>query len=375
MTRVLILAGFAPSLCNFRGQLIEDLCARGHEVHAAAPGIDTDEATQAWLKARGVKIHSIPLQRAGLSIRDDLRTLCALTSLMRRIRPEYFVGYTVKPVVWGLLAAERAGVPNRIALITGLGYAFSGQEGRQRALTSKIVRFLYRHALKCATLIFFQNPDDRTEFAQLKLLPLGTPVVIVNGSGVDLDAFDVKRMTPQPTRFLLIARLLGDKGIREYVEAARRLRVRWPDVECHLIGGIDSNPSAILEADVQRWHNVGDVVWHGALPDVREAIANSHVYVLPSYREGTPRTVLEAMATGRAIITTDAPGCRETVQDGINGFLVPVRDVEALTVAMERFIIEPELSHRMGIESRRIAAEKYDVRKVNEVIISAMGLL
>lgn len=374
MTRVLILAGFAASLRNFRGPLIEAFLERNLEVHAAAPGLLADATTRDWLTERGVVVHDVPLQRAGLSVAKDLRTVGALTALMRRIRPDHFIGYTVKPVIWGLIAARRSGVPNRVALITGLGYAFSGEDRGRRALTSKLVKALYRHALRRATLVFFQNPDDRSDFDRFGLLPRGVPVEIVNGSGVDLSRFPKQPIPPGPVRFLLIARLLGDKGIREYVAAARELRPHWPDAQWHLVGGIDPNPSAISRSEAQGWHESGDVIWHGALPDVRDSLAGSHVYVLPSYREGTPRTVLEAMATGRAIVTTDAPGCRQTVEDGRNGVLVPVRDVAALRDAMQEFLDDPALIATMGEESRRMAEEIYDVHKVNASMLGAMGL-
>jgi len=175
-------------------------------------------------------------------------------------------------------------------------------------------------------------------------------------------------------RFLLIARLLRDKGIREYAEAAAHLRQAHPDAEFHLVGPHDSNPEAIGEAEVLAWQRAGQIIWHGRLDDVRPAIAAAGVYVLPSYREGTPRSVLEAMSMGRPVITTDAPGCRETVEDGVNGYLVPVRDADALAAAMERFLVDPDLVRRMGARSRAIAVEKYDVHKVNAVMLEAMGL-
>jgi len=201
-----------------------------------------------------------------------------------------------------------------------------------------------------------------------------TQTKVVNGSGVDIDSFTPAPFPNSPTRFLLIARLLGDKGIYEYAATAQRLKERGLEAEFHIVGPLDSNPDGIDEKTMTRWQDTGVLQWQGAVTDVRPVIAKSHVYVLPSYREGTPRTVLEAMAMGRAIITTDAPGCRETVEDGINGFLVPVRDIDALTKAMLRFFEEPNLIGSMGIESRRIAIEKYDVHKVNAVMIEAMGL-
>lgn len=374
MRRILILASFAPSLRNFRGALIEDLLRHGHQVHAAAPGLRADDEVRSWLEERGVVCHDVPLSRSGLNPLADLTTMWRLAGLMRRIRPDVFLGYTVKPVVWGLMAARIARVPQRVALITGLGYAFTGSDGGLRRMVRNIARGLYRIALEHATLIFFQNPDDRDDFERLGLLPGGVPVRLVAGSGVDTEHFAPQPFPADPVRFLLIARLLGDKGIREYVAAARILRQTRPDAEFHLVGGADPSPDGISGQEVAGWHDAGDVVWHGHLADVRDAIGQAHVYVLPSYREGTPRTVLEAMSMGRPIITTDAPGCRQTIVPGDNGFLVPVKDAPALAQAMERFLADPALIERMGARARQMAQDVFDVRLVNATMLSAMDM-
>jgi glycosyltransferase involved in cell wall biosynthesis len=197
---------------------------------------------------------------------------------------------------------------------------------------------------------------------------------VVNGSGVDVGSFAVAPLPAGPVRFLLIGRLLGDKGVREYAQAAQAVRQQYPNVQFTLVGMIDSNPNSIAQAELDAWVADGRLAFLGSMADVRPAIAASSVYVLPSYREGTPRTVLEAMAMGRPIITTDAPGCRETVVDGDNGFLVPVKSVEALVQAMVRFIQDPALAPRMGARSRQIAEAKYDVHQVNAVMLREMGL-
>lgn len=372
---VLILGGVPHSLINFRGPLLLAINDLGYAVHAAAPGLLQDDNVQDGLSAEGIHCHNVLLSRVGLSPVGDLIALRELFRLMRKVRPEHFLAYTIKPVIWGLISAWIAGVPNRVALITGLGYAFTGDARGKRALIQRVARSLYRFSLRRATLIFFQNPDDQADFERLGLLPKAVPVVIVNGSGVDVQAFPPAPFPATPLRFLLIARLLGDKGIREYVSAAAKVRAVHPEVEFHLVGGLDPNPDGIAENEVRSWHNAGGIFWHGKLSDVRPTIAESHVYVLPSYyREGTPRTVLEAMAMGRPVITTDAPGCRETVIDGDNGFLVPVKSVEALAAAMIRFIETPEMIPKMGKRSRQIAEEKYDVHKVNAVMLKAMGI-
>jgi glycosyltransferase involved in cell wall biosynthesis len=196
---------------------------------------------------------------------------------------------------------------------------------------------------------------------------------VVNGSGVDVTAFAVAPLPTEP-HFLLIARLLGDKGVREYAQAAQRTREIYPQARFSLVGWLDENPDSISQAELDSWVREGTLNFLGRLSDVRPALASCSVFVLPSYREGTPRTVLEAMAMGRAVITTDAPGCRETVVNGDNGFLVSVKSVAALTVAMTRFLDDPELAVRMGRRGRYLAEQKYDVHKVNAMMLKEMWL-
>lgn len=374
MKRILIFASYAPSLQNFRGALIKELVRRGYEVHAVAPNLIGDNRTQDWLEKRGVVCQNVDLSRTGLNPIADIKTIKQLWSLMRSIRPDVFLGYTIKPVIWGLLVARMVSVPQRVALITGLGYAFTENASGLRGLVRNVARFLYNLALKYATLVFFQNPDDRDDFDKLGLLPNGVPIKLTAGSGVDTEHFAQQPFPPPPMRFLLIARLLGDKGIREFVAAAHLLQLKWPDAEFHIAGGTDLSPNGISEEEVLEWNERPNVTWHGHLSDVRSAISQSHVYVLPSYREGTPRTVLEAMSIGRPIITTDAPGCRQTVVTGENGFLVPVKDVKALADAMERFLKNPQLLEKMGQSSRNMSKRVFDVHRVNASILSDMEL-
>lgn len=302
---------------------------------------------------------------------SDLGLLLAIYRIMRTLDVDVVLPYTVKPVIYGTIAAWLAGVPRRYALVTGLGYAFTQQ---RQGLLTRIIYLLYRFALSKAHKVFFQNPDDERLFRELGLLPVSVPSVVVNGSGVDVAAFTVMPLPSGLPAFLLIGRLLGDKGLREYAEAARRVRAVCPGAHFRLVGWIDTNPDAIAQSELDAWIADGTLEFLGKLDDVRPAIADCTVYVLPSFREGTPRTVLEAMAMGRPIITTDAPGCRETVVDGENGFLVPVKSVDALVHAMLKFIEDPTLAVRMGKCSREIAEDKYDVHKVNAVMLREMGI-
>ena len=374
--KFLLIAGFADSLIAFRKPLIEALLSKGLAVHVAAPRLTTNVEMMAELNKLGVVAHDIPMQRAGMNPVADLQALLALWQLMRQIKPQFVLGYTIKPVIYGTLAAWLARVPKRFALITGLGFAFMGEEDGQRSKVRALVQGLYRTALKRSHTVFFQNPDDEALFRQLNILSSATQSCVVNGSGVDVAQFEVAPLSTEGApRFLLIARLLGDKGVREYVQAAQQVKLRYPEAQFDLVGWIDVNPNTITQPELDRWIAAGTINFLGRLSDVRPAIAECSVYVLPSYREGTPRTVLEAMAMGRAVITTDAPGCRETVLDGDNGFLVPVKDTDALAQAMLRFIEQPELIAQMGQRSRSIAEEKYDVHKVNAQMLEGMGLI
>jgi glycosyltransferase involved in cell wall biosynthesis len=372
---VLVIAGYAPSLANFRGPLLNAMCAAGHRVIAAAPELSDHPSVTARLEEMGVETRNVPLSRAGLNPVADIAFLTRLIRLIRAERPTVILGYTVKPVIFGLIAAAVARVPRRYALVTGLGYGFADNPGAKALLVHWVQKLLYRVALSRATKIFFQNHDDPDLFRKLRLMPPGLPVVIVNGSGVDLEHFARMPLPGGPTRFLLIARLIGAKGVREYARAAELVRTRHPDAQFHLVGGLDTNPDALQRDEIMKWRDAGTIVWHGEVSDVRPHLAECHVYVLPSYyREGCPRSVLEAMAAGRAIITTDAPGCRETVIEGGNGFLVPPRSVEPLADAMERFVANPGLVRTMGRRSRELAEDKYDVDKVNARMLREMDL-
>ncbi|MGA4439883.1 glycosyltransferase family 4 protein [Psychrobacter pocilloporae] len=378
--KYLIIASYPASILKFRGALIKALQDKGFEIHVAAPEFEVYPEECDSLIALGYTVHDIPMQRTGTNPLKDAKTLSALYLLMKKIKPDYVLGYTIKPVIYGSLAAKLARVPHIFALITGLGYAFSGAEevGYKKSSLQKVMHQLYAAALMTTDKVFFQNPDDQALFKKMDILKPSTPSTVVNGSGVNVSEYSV---APLPTengesvpRFLLIARLLGAKGVREYAQAAAIIKSRHPNVRFDLVGWVDDNPDAIEQRELDAWIDDGLVNFLGKLTDVKPAIADSSVYVLPSYREGTPRTVLEAMAMGRAVITTDAPGCRETVTDGINGFLVPVKSVDGLTEAMERFITDPALINTMGQASRKVAEEKFDVHTVNNFMLKEMGL-
>jgi len=377
--KFLMISSFLPSALNFRGKLLEAIHTQGYEIHIMAPELSSFGEEHNKLKALGYHVHEIPMQRTGTNPLADLKLLKNLVGQIRQIKPDMVLSYTIKPVIYGTLAAWLAGVPKRYALITGLGYAFQNVELGKRSLFQKMVHRLYGYALKHADKVFFQNPDDLKLFQDMQLLSANKPTVVVNGSGVNVQDFAVLPLPKNAqgvthASFLLIARLLGDKGVREYAAAAKIVKAKYPEAEFHLVGWIDDNPSAISQAELDTWVSDKTVNYWGKLSDVRPAIAASSVYVLPSYREGTPRTVLEAMAMGRAVITTDAPGCRETVSNGVNGYLVGVKSVDDLVQTMQYFIEDPKLMDYMGQRSREIALNKYDVHQVNQHMMTEMEL-
>lgn len=368
-----IISTQAFSMLNFRGPLIVDLVAAGVRVYALAP--DYDDDLRQKILALGAHPVNFRLSRTGMNpIRDGLDTL-RLTALLRRLRPDVTLGYFVKPVIFGTLAAWLAGVPRRVAMIEGLGYVFTDSGSNpplERKLLRMLVSKLYRFALDKAQKVIFLNRDDLAEFIDAGLVDK-SKVINLGGIGVDLTEWAPTLPLTQPITFLLVARLLKEKGILEYVEAARHVKALHPDVRFVLLGGLDPNPGSLHQAEVDSWVEEGLLEWPGHVA-VKPWLMHTSVFVLPSYREGVPRSTQEAMAMGRAVITTNAPGCRETVDEGVNGFLVPVRDISALTQAMLRFVKNPALIATMGQESRRLAEKRFNVHSINARLLKILGI-
>lgn len=366
---VLVLGVLPESLLVFRGPLMRAMLARGHRVLACASGASAP--VRAKLAELGVRYIDVTLQRTGLNPMHDLGCLRNLIELLRAERPDMVLAYTIKPILYGGLAARLAGIPAFFAMIEGVGYAFAGR-GRAARLAGLVARPLYRMSLAGAKRVFFLNPDNLALFLRLGLLR-EQQAALIDGIGIDLEEFQPAPLPELPS-FLLIARLITSKGIAEYADAARMVKAKYPDARFRLVGWIDEHPEAVRATDLQAWIEQGTIDYLGRLDDVRPAIADCSVYVLPSHHEGLPRTVLEAMAMGRAIVTTDAPGCRETVVPGENGVLVPVGDVAALAAAMESFIQPRERIERAGSASRALAVRRFDVHAVNREILRIMRL-
>lgn len=366
--RIILVYNTASYLYRFRKEFIGNLQAMNCEVLALVPFDDFVSC----LEKLGVRCIDLPISQQRINPFEELKTMSFMYGVFSQEKPDAVFNYTIKPVIYGSLAARAAGIKRIYSMVPGLGYVFMDTTKKQR-LIKRIVMILYRFSLKYNHKVFFQNQEDRALFYRYGLVDVNKGV-IVSGSGVNVEEFTPREQVQQSPVFLLASRLLWDKGIGEYVEAARRLRSKYPAVEFRILGPYDDNPSCIKPEYIERWQKEGIIHYLGATSDVRPFLAEASVFVLPSsYREGVPRSILEAMAMGLPIITADAPGCRETVRDGENGFLVAVKDIESLVKAMEKFILQPELIAKMGGKSRQIAEERFDVRKVNAVIIENMS--
>ncbi len=367
---VIVIGALPESLINFRGALIQALSANNSVMGMAD---STKEEVVAELSEINVVFKEFPIKRNGLNPLVDFATWKSLSQTFKKIKPDIILAYTIKPIIWGGLASRVTPNTRFYALVTGLGFAF--QEGNwKRNLLTRLVTKLYKASLKNAEKVIFQNPDNLKEFIDRDIIPK-EKAALVNGSGVDIQKFS---FTPLPSNgqvvFLSIGRLLGEKGFREYADAARIVKQKYPNAHFQLLGPEDPSPDGIPIKKIENWQREGSVDYLGSASDVRPYIQSCHVYVLPSYHEGMPRTVLEAMAIGRPILTTDVPGCRETVINGENGYLVPKADASALAERMFWFIENPDKWERMGKHSRDLAEKKYDVHKVNTQLIEIMGL-
>lgn len=371
--RIAVLGTQARDLVHFRGHLLSELAKAGHTAYGIAPKGSPEIA--AALKGLGAEYVPIALDRTGLNPFREVVTFFKLWRLFRRLHLDAVLCYELKGVVFGTLAARVAGVPRRYAMITGRGTTLQGDAATLRdRLVRAVVKRLYHFALPMTHGVFFQNPDDCAYFGEEGMLPASVPRRIIRGSGVDVDLFAQQPLPEGPATFLFVGRLLWNKGLAEFVGASRILARHGVAARCQILGPLDPNPNGIRAEQLDAWVGEGTVAYLGEADDVRPFLAQAHALVLPSYGEGTPRSVLEAMAVGRAIVTTDSPGCRETVQQDHNGLLVPVGDAAALAEAMEGLARDPLRITRYATESRKVAEALFDVRLVTADILAFMGM-
>ncbi|MBI5436566.1 MAG: glycosyltransferase family 4 protein [Nitrosomonadales bacterium] len=333
---------------------------QGYEVHIATELTNRKEAMEQF----GLIVHPILLDRSSANLIDAIRTFWQIVAVFRKVKPDLVHLITIKPVLLGGIAARLIGVSGVVAAVPGLGYVFLDR-GWVSRIRRKVVASLYRLALGHRNLkVIFQNPDDRDSLIDLTGLSMNK-VEMIRGSGVDLNEF---RYTPLPEGtpvVLMAARLIADKGVREFAEAARLLRKKGNDVRCCIVGSPDpANPSGLSEAELSAWEAEGIVERWGHRNDMANVLSAAHIVVLPSYREGLPKVLLEAAAVGRAVVTTDVPGCRDAIDPEVTGILVPSRDAQALAIAIEGLLKNSQRCTAMGVAGRTLAEREFDIQQV-----------
>lgn len=376
--KVVFIGTVASSFYGFRADLIRELYRKGHIVYAFTS--EYSEADLQKIENLGAIPVTYDLNRGGLNPLADIKATYLLAKKIKEISPDLVFSYFTKPVIFGTLAAKWAKVPKIVGMLEGLGYTFTDQpEGLlpKTKLIRNLQIFLYRIAFPYLDQLIFLNPDDPIDLLKNHSLSVKN-VSILGGIGLDLKAYPyrpVANIDAMKTRFLFIGRLLKEKGIHEFVAAAKLVKEKYPKTIFTVLGAIDkSNLGALSENELHNLINSGIIEYPGHVDNIQEWIVKSDVFVLPSYREGVPRSTQEAMAIGRAVITTDVPGCRETVIDGVNGFIVPRWNPEKLAEKMICFIENPEKTQLMGEASHKIAIEKFDANKVNQKLIDFLGL-
>ena len=375
--KIVIIGTVASSFLSFRAGLIKALLAQSYTVYAFTSEYTEEELSQ--IEGSGAIPITYELNRGGMNPLADAKATYALSKKIKDINPDLVFSYFSKPVIFGTLAAKLAKVPRVIGMLEGLGYAFTEQpEGlsKKAQLIKSIQVLLYKIALPQLDNIIFLNPDDPKDLLEAYHIKV-KQVDILGGIGLDLDKYSHQpiQTTDLPINFLFIGRMLKEKGIHDFVAAAKIVKKIYPNVQFTVLGAIDSfNPGALQQSELDRLVSSNIINYPGQVDDVQKWIAANHIFVLPSYREGVPRSTQEAMAVGRAVITTDVPGCRETVIDGVNGFLVEKWNPQALAEKMIYFIEHPEQIKKMGYESYKIAQEKFDADKVNKRLIAMLGL-
>lgn len=344
---------------NFRGDLIRRIRDNGYDVVVTGPNRDNVDK----IENLGARFVEIPMNKNGLNPIADIKYLFTLRRLFKVEKPDVTLGYTSKPVIYGSIAARLAKVPHIVSMVTGAGYAFTAKSTKAK-LIKAIMSLLYKISFNCSDVVIFQNPDDKEQFINEKLVKTDK-CKIVNGSGVNTENFPICEY-PEKTTFFMLSRVMFSKGIREYLDACKIVKAKYPDVRCMLLGACEGIQDSISKDIIDEYIKDGIIEHFNETDRVIDYYKQCSVYVLPSYREGTPRTVLEAMSMGRPIITTNAPGCKETVIDGKSGYLVPIKDGQAVANKMIEFIEHPEKISEMGKKSAKYCRQKFDVNKVND---------
>lgn len=366
--KILIVSPKNKTVFNFRGDLIRDMIAQGHQVVVLGPNRDYVEDVLALGVSEFIEVK---LVKDNTSIKGDLAYLKQLVAIMKAQKPDLVFGYTIKPVIYGSIAARLTGVPHIYAMVTGLGRVYASN-GLKAKIVRLITKILYKMAFRACKKVIFQNGDDIAQLVGEHYLPL-EKTVQVNGSGVNMTRF-LRTELPEKPVFLMVSRVIREKGVMEFCEAARGVKKNCPDARFILLGGLDVSMGALKMEDIQPYIDDGSVEFPGEVKDPVAFYQSASVFVLPSYyREGLPRTLLEAMSCGRAIITTDWPGCREPVEDGVNGYMIPVKDAAILADRMQKLAEDPALLRKMADAAYDTCRNKFEVSIINRQMRDAIG--
>ena len=356
------------SAYNFRGDLIKEIIERGYRVIVTGP----DQMGVDRIISLGAKFVEVPMNKNGINPVSDLKYLWKLYRLCRREQPAATLGYTIKPYLYGSLAARMAGVKNVNAMVAGAGFLFTSKSLKARIL-KKTISLLYKIGFAAAHHIIFQNADDLNEYCDCGMCKRAK-CGVVNGSGVNMTRFAPSDYPAVPT-FFMLGRFIHCKGVLDYLKAAQIVKEKYPQVHFMLLGKVEKMQDGITLEELSPYVNAGVVTIYPETDKIAEYYAKTSVFVLPTtYREGTPRVILEAMASARAIITTFTPGCKETVQEGVNGFFVPVHDPKALAEKIIHFIDHPKDVEKMGAASLELCKNKYEVSIINGVMMNLMEI-
>lgn len=374
--KIALISTVASSFYGFRADLIHALVKKGHHVYAFTSEYNNEDLKK--IEQLGAIPVTYTLNRGGLNPLADIFATYQLSKKLKTVNPDLVFSYFSKPVIFGTLAAKLAKAPRIIGMLEGLGYTFTEQPkglNKKTQLIKKIQVFLYKIALPQLDQLIFLNPDDPKDLLEKHVIKV-KKVKVLGGIGLNLDHYKYSENFSSNISFIFIARLLAEKGIHDYIKAAKIIKEKYPSVNFIVLGAIDKEAlGSLKEEELASLVKTNIIEYPGQVNNVSEWIAKASVFVLPSYyREGVPRSTQEAMAIGRAIITTDVPGCRETVVNGVNGFLVPKWNPDALAEKMIYFIEHPEQIRIMGAESYKIAVEKFDAEKVNQRLLNILGL-
>lgn len=373
---IALVGTVSSSIFGFRRPLLELLVSKGYEVYVFVADL-SEEAKLRARKELGVTAEKYDLARTGINPFADLKSAWLLAARLKEIKPDVLFCYFAKPVIWGTLAGVCARVRSRYGMLEGLGYFFTVDPGND-TLKKKLIRYvqvcLFHVSVPFLKGLIVLNVDDKRELVDYYRVR-AKEVFVLGGIGLDLGDFPYMPMPSASISFIFIGRLLKEKGINEFLDAAVHLKSKYPNLEFKVLGDVDvGNPGSVDKGRLNDLVSKKVIIYPGVVSDVAGWIASSSVFVLPSYREGFPRSTQEAMAVGRAVVTTDVPGCRETVCDGVNGFIVSPHNWSELSAAMERFVKNPALIEVMGRNSRAIAEQRFDASLISARLVGFLGL-